>query len=183
MKIKKKAKEIGTVGNRKMRRNPLNMKNAKWRKVMEKEKEQKEAPAPAPPPAKPMSEADQVLVKTYLANPVGEQLVRMMEPLARRDLHPGNLVIAFNKEVGAIDISVVLVDTNTPIWQNLQVVMWRNRMTWRFDSSGPQLMLVVRWFLPYLFAAPGMTKPEEEPAPMEPPVLSGEPQVDREVNE
>lgn len=160
MKIKKKAKEIGTVGNRKMRRNPNTKKNPLWRKVMEPEKGAKEGEQPkAPGRMKPEHET---LVKDYLKTEVGEILIRTLEPIARRDLHPGNLIIAFNEQIGAIDISVIFVETNTPLWANLQVVMWRNRMTWRFDSTGPQLMLVVRWFLPYLLTAPG-AKQEEIP--------------------
>lgn len=140
----------------------------------------KEAVDPKTPPkaqfkAPPISESDAQFVKMQLESGTGKNLLAALAPISRRDLHPSNLNISYEGEIRAVDIHVVFVDTNTPLWQNLQRVMWRNRMTWRFDSSGPQLMLVIRWFLPYSMTLdplaeepPVAVTPENQEAPQPP---------------
>ncbi len=108
--------------------------------------------AAANPKMPPISPEDAQFVKDHLSTDLGKLLLATLEPISRRDLHPNNLNISFDPMLKAIDIHVVFVDTNTPLWSNLQRVMWRHRMTWRFDATGPQLMLVLRWFLPYEFS-------------------------------
>lgn len=128
-------------------------------------------PKPGSPAAKlptgqnPISEADANFVKDHLSTDLGKLLLATLEPISRRDLHPSNLNISFDPVLKAIDIHVVFVDTNTPLWSNLQRVMWRNRMTWRFDGNGPQLMLILRWFLPYEFETHTAVDPGKEVKP------------------
>lgn len=98
-----------------------------------------------------ISPGDADFVNAQLQSELGRALLETLEPISRRDLHPKNLNISYDPELKAIDIHIVFVDTNTPLWTNLQKLMWRNRMTWRFDGTGPQLMLILRWFLPYEF--------------------------------
>lgn len=104
-----------------------------------------------PPGHKPMDPRDEFMCKALLDGKIGRALIRTLEPLARRDLNPQNLRVAFNPVLQAIDISVGLTDVNTPLWANLQAFLWNSRMAWRWDVEGPQLILVVRWFLPYAF--------------------------------
>ncbi len=132
----------------------------------------KEGPAqgkPSGPP--PISPEDAAIVKAHLSTGLGTRLLQTLEPISRRDLHPNNLNISYDPKIGAIDIHVVFVDTNTPLWSNLQRIMWVNRMTWRFDGTGPQLMLIIRWFLPYEFAKVTAVDPGKEVKPDEPPKL------------
>lgn len=133
----------------------------------------KETTDPAGPKSKPVtvtiSPEDAEFVKTQFESDIGKILLQTLEPISRRDLHPNNLNISYDASIKAVDIHVVFVDTNTPLWQNLQRVMWCNRMTWRFDGTGPQLMLIVRWFLPYEFSKLVAVDPgtEEQPHPSE----------------
>jgi hypothetical protein len=158
-KIKKTKKLIGTRGNRKLRRNPRTKKDPitkqKGQTLMEKlgeiPKPKEGSPAAQPQKPPPISSRDAAEAKSYLSTELGTLLLQTLEPISRRDLHPNNLNISYDAVLKAIDIHIVFVDTNTPLWGNLQRVMWRNRMTWRFDGTGPQLMLIVRWFLPYEF--------------------------------
>ncbi len=169
-KIKKPKKEIGTSGNREIRRNPETKKDPITKKkgntLMEELGKETtpevggipQTPPQAPPQGTgrlpeppPISPEDDEMVRQQLSSKLGEKLLSVLDPISRRDLHPNNLNISYDKKVHAIDIHIVFVDTNTPLWINLQRVMWRNRMTWRFDGTGPQLMLIIRWFLPYEF--------------------------------
>lgn len=131
-----------------------------------------------PPGHKPISPEDEAMVKALLETKVGKNMIRTLEPIARRDLNPKNLMVAFNPALQSIDISVGLTDVNTPLWANLQAYLWNNRMAWRWDLNGPQLMLVIRWFLPYVFnteITPTKLEvvppdiPPEVPENMEPP--------------
>ena len=47
-------------------------------------------------------------------------------------------------------------------------------MTWRFDGTGPQLMLIIRWFLPYQFPIHKVqtVDPGKEQKTVEPPAVS-----------
>jgi len=125
----------------------------------------KDSTPPIPDPVRQektsISPEDAALVKFFLDSPVGRELLRTLGPIARRDLHPKNLNISYDAELKAVDICVVFIDTNTPIWHNLSLFMWRNRMTWRFDGTGLQLTLIVRWFLPYQLPMDDLVDPSK----------------------
>lgn len=123
-----------------------------------------------------ISESDAKFVRMQLETGTGKNLLRALEPISRRDLHPSNLNISYDPEIRAVDVHIIFIDTNTPLWANLQRVMWRNRMTWRFDGTGPQLMLIVRWFLPYEMSLDPLAEhpPQPKEENLEPPTAQEE---------
>ena len=126
------------------------MKQKKGQRKM-KNPEKNETPQPEQPSTKPIDPNDRIYIEGLMASHIGKGLMRVLAPLARMDIHPGNLQINYHPALQSVDIFVGLIDVNTPLWVNLQLFMWSNRMTWRWDSQGPVNQLVVRWFLPYEF--------------------------------
>ena len=119
-------------------------------------------------PFSPLNPEDTKMVKDQLGTDLGKSLLNALAPLSRTDVNPNNLNITYDSTCNAIDISIILVDRNMPLWNNLQRVMWQNRMAWRYHAPGPDLILIVRWFLPYEFPKITTSDPgtEQKPQPI-----------------
>ena len=126
-------------------------KKKEQQKMIDTDKVDTPKPKPEQTSTKPIDPNDRIYIEGLMSSHIGKGLIRVLAPLARTDLHPGNLAINYHPTLQSVDIFIGLIDINTPLWVNLQMFMWSNRMTWRWDVQGPQNQLVVRWFLPYEF--------------------------------
>lgn len=133
-------------------------------------------PAKPETPKPTMSpEMQQTLKRLLRETNRGKGLMVRLDSLARPDLYKNSVNVNWVKDIQSIDVTVRPYDLNPGLFEQFRSYCWNNAMTYRFDDTAGQLVLVVRWFLPDALPAMdpnlnafGMMKPEPPKEPETP---------------